>query len=203
MKQPKIEGFTTGARTVSAGARTLQLPREEKPAGNMQNIRFKPLQRMRKVAYHHSLVTAVIAAVLIAPSAHAEAPGNKLDWSKARQVTSEKQLETAAAAAKPLKAQLGRMTLPVEKKPAPTNSLYTKSIILSDGVCHTLVPIGSVLHLPANLRSHVLAAPQGEFLLWPKFLERNAAWLGAKEVPLKMAQGDAKLGQMLLKHQCT
>jgi hypothetical protein len=123
-----------------------------------------------------------------------------LNWAKARDVTTEKQLQTEAGASRPMADQLASMKKPLgEKVPTSGNSLYTKSIILFDGAMYTLIPVGSVLHLPANLRNHVLAKPQGDFTVWPNFLERNSAWLTGKEVPLKMAKGDAKLASAVLK----
>lgn len=83
----------------------------------------------------------------------------------------------------------------VAVRPAIHNSPYDRSIILFDGMRHTVVPVGSVLSLPPGLRSHVIDKPKGEFLFWPAFLEVNDQWLAAKEVPLEMAKGDTKKAQ--------
>lgn len=121
-------------------------------------------------------------------------------WENARERVNEDKLQTEAAAAKPMTAQLTAMMLPLpEVRPDPSDSLYKKSIILFDGEMHTLIPIGSVLHLPPSLRSRIIAEPKGDFTFWPNFLKRNETWLAGREVPLKMAKGDAKLAAAVLK----
>lgn len=80
----------------------------------------------------------------------------------------------------------------VAARPSIHNSPYDRSIILFDGMRHTVIPVGSVLNLPPGLRSHVIDKPKGEFLFWPAFLEVNGQWLGVREVPLEMAKGDTK-----------
>jgi hypothetical protein len=85
-----------------------------------------------------------------------------------------------------------------EQRPKARTRLSDRSIILSDGQTHTFLPPGSILHLPAELRDRVVAKPAGEFLLWPDFLQRHAAWLSAQEVPLEMARGDAQIAARVL-----
>lgn len=85
-----------------------------------------------------------------------------------------------------------------ERRPQASTRLQDRSIILSDGQSFTLLPPGSILHLPADLRGRVVAKPAGDFLLWPAFLERHAGWLTAQEVPLAMARGDAKIAAQVL-----
>ncbi len=84
------------------------------------------------------------------------------------------------------------------RRPQASTRLQDRSIILSDGQTFTLLPLGSILHLPAALRGRVVAKPAGNFLLWPAFLERHADWLIAQEVPLAMARGDAKIAAQVL-----
>jgi hypothetical protein len=123
----------------------------------------------------------------------------QLNWSHARDATSERDLQTAAGASRSMMDQLATMKRPLEDNiPTSGNSLFSKSIILFDGEMFTLVPIGSVLYLPPELRNRILSQPQGDFTFWPNFLKRNTAWLGTKEVPLKMAQGDEKLAVNVL-----
>jgi hypothetical protein len=61
------------------------------------------------------------------------------------------------------------------------------------------VPPGSILHLPSALQERVVGEPAGDFVLWPTFLKRNAAWLLAQEVPLEMARGDGRAAETVLK----
>ncbi len=84
-------------------------------------------------------------------------------------------------------------------KPSLEPSLYKRSIILFDGSHHTVVPIGAVLRLPATYRNRVIEKPEGEFIFWPAFLEKNQSWLGGWEVPLAMAKGDAELSKKVMK----
>jgi hypothetical protein len=129
--------------------------------------------------------------------AQAQQPVN---WAKARDAISEGNLAAQMAAAKPMLEQMGTMSQPLtQARPSQEDTLYSKSIILFDGETHTLVPIGSVLYLPQNLKSHVVSAPQGDFTFWPNFLKRNPTWLAAKEVPLQMAKGDPKLAAAVLR----
>jgi hypothetical protein len=88
-------------------------------------------------------------------------------------------------------------------RPSLESSLYRKSIILFDGKHHTVVPVGSVLHLPPAHRNRILEKPEGPFTFWPAFLEKNEAWLGAWEVPLRMALGDQGLAASVLRKTST
>lgn len=97
-------------------------------------------------------------------------------------------------------AQMAAKTMPMpEVRPKVESSLLSSSIVLSDGQMFTLVPVGSVLHLPASYRSRVLEKPEGVFTFWPAFLKANSSWLTAREVPLKMAKGDAKAGEAIMR----
>ena len=116
------------------------------------------------------------------------------------EVTTESALREKVAKTTSLKDHLASKAKPVvEKPPVAQSSLWTRSIILSDGEKFTLVPIGSILHLPESLRSHVLTKAQGDFTFWPNFLKRNADWLGAKEVTLTMAKGNEQAAKTLLR----
>jgi hypothetical protein len=139
-----------------------------------------------------------VLALLACGGLHAQ-DQSAAKWAKARDVVSETDLREQAKTAKTMQDQLASMAKPVgDVRPSSGNSLYTKSIILFDGEMHTVVPVGSVLHLPAPLRSKVISAPTGDFTFWPNFLKRNSAWLAAKEVPLEMAMGNSKLGRTVL-----
>ena len=114
-------------------------------------------------------------------------------------ITEEALLKQVESASK-LDTTLSARTRPVgEARPSSGNSLLTSSIILFDGEKFTLVPVGSILNLPAAHRQKIVEEPKGEFTFWPSFLERNASWLRAREVPLKMAKGDSKAAEAVLK----
>lgn len=115
-------------------------------------------------------------------------------------VITEKGLQSQVASATKLDTALSARTSSVgEVRPTSGNSLLTSSIVLFDGEKFTLVPVGAVLNLPRTHRQKVVSKPEGEFTFWPSFLERNASWLIAREVPLKMAKGDAKAAEAVLR----
>lgn len=118
----------------------------------------------------------------------------QVPYTSARDVVKEEDLKQRVATTRPLKTQLAETTKAVTPGKAPVvgSSLWSRSIILTDGENFTLVPVGSILHLPAELRSHVATKPQGQFTFWPNFLRRNGTWLAAHEVTLEMSKGDAK-----------
>lgn len=116
-----------------------------------------------------------------------------------RDVITEEALRQQVSKTPSLKSQLAVTAKPVtEKAPAIQSSLWSRSIILTDGEMYTLVPVGSILHLPTTLRDRVVAKPVGQFTFWPNFLKRNSSWLGGHEVTLAMAKGDAKAAKSVL-----
>lgn len=122
---------------------------------------------------------------------------------EARDSVTEKALREAAGQTTKLSALLEKLGQ-AKLRPRPSiksalSSLISTSIILSDGEMFTLIPAGSILHLPETHRSRVVGEPQGNFTVWPNFLKRNADWLAAKEVPLSMARGDSEVAGALLR----
>lgn len=118
-----------------------------------------------------------------------------------REVPTEAALRQQMASARKLGELLQERKMePVdpERRPQVSTRLQDRSIILSDGQTYTLLPPGSILHLPAPLRARVVAKPAGRFLLWPTFLAQHANWLVAQEVPLEMARGDARVAAAVL-----
>jgi hypothetical protein len=119
---------------------------------------------------------------------------------QAHDVMDEQTLRKQAAATPSFKAQLSKKAKPLKNQaPAIQSSLWRNSIIISDGEKFTLVPVGSILHLPANLRPRIIAKPQGDFTFWPSFLKRNQTWLGAKEVSLSLSRGNVREADALQK----
>jgi hypothetical protein len=110
---------------------------------------------------------------------------------EARESVTEQVLRQQAAAVPALKTRLEAIARPAPAEPpAIQHSLWSRSHILFDGEKFTVIPIGSILHLPPALRDRIVEQPQGEFTFWPNFLKRNSAWLAAREVPLELARGD-------------
>ena len=60
-----------------------------------------------------------------------------------------------------------------------SQSLLDRSTVLVYRGHWTLVPKGSVLHVPLNLKSRIGKGGQGDLLPWPDFLSRNRTWLRA------------------------
>ncbi len=117
-----------------------------------------------------------------------------------RDVVDEKSLRQQADHAAKRIELVASQTRPLyEKAPSTESSLSTASIFLFDGESYTILPVGSVLSLPAPLQSRVVVDPQGAVLLWPDFLARNGSWLGVKEVTLEMARGNTRAAAAVMR----
>ncbi len=81
---------------------------------------------------------------------------------------------------------------PRAKSPAK-QSVIEQSVILCDGTYWTLVPIGSVLHVPAKHQDRVVKQPAGKLLNWQQFLGRNRSWLGTEDVDIATAAGQTPI----------
>jgi hypothetical protein len=117
----------------------------------------------------------------------------------ARDAATESSLQREMQKSKRLADYKGAFEAAPEVAPDLTPSLYKKSIILFDGDNHTVVPMGAVLALPAGYRNRIIDKPEGEFLFWSTFLEKNKKWVGAWEVPMAMARGDAEMSKSVMK----
>lgn len=78
------------------------------------------------------------------------------------------------------------------KSPAVA-SLLRDSTILHDGKNWTLVPHGSLVHLPDSLKARVNSKPVGTLLPWSEFLRKNPTWLVSHEVTFEQAAGNEAL----------
>lgn len=144
------------------------------------------------------LVLLIAGIMLVGMELRAEV-SERGKTTSAREVISEERLKQNAAGVPTLKDQLAAKAKPLTSSaPAVQSSLWSRSIILTDGENFTLVPIGSILHLPAEQRVHIAAKPEGKFTFWPNFLKKNGSWLEAKEVSLEMSRGDEKAAKALL-----
>ncbi len=75
----------------------------------------------------------------------------------------------------------------------PRVDLYADSIILSDGVNHTLLPKRSLVFIPEKFQRRVVEAPVGKLILWPTFKNINSSWLRVQDVSLPIAKGEEPL----------
>lgn len=172
-----------------------------------------PMQAITRLICRHSRTTAMLLLSLrpgiSAPEALGEssfAPSHTADLLKparngpTHDVIAEETLRSLAQQAHQQAKAIAAKTTPVSGPPPSTqSSLLTSSILISDGETFTIVPIGSVLHLPANLRPRIIPQPRGDVLMWPDFLQKNSSWIAAKEVSLPMSRGDSKAAASVLR----
>jgi capsule polysaccharide export protein KpsE/RkpR len=52
-----------------------------------------------------------------------------------------------------------------------------------------VIPQGSVLHLPDELRARILEKPEGKLVSWETMLRQGKSWLGTQEVSVEAARG--------------
>ncbi len=91
---------------------------------------------------------------------------------------------------------------PLTEKPLVTikkRSLIGSSTLLAHGAHWTLVPKGSVIHVPARLKDKVVSKPTGTLISWKKFLVSNYGWLHTHPVKMTQAQGREKIDQKTIK----
>jgi len=129
----------------------------------------------------HLLVATTLAVAAAAVTA-AE-PGDVRD-----RISPEALRQRQAQAASPFGSATAEARDPRAKSPA-ARSIVRESTILSDGTCWTMVPVGSVLHVPEKLRDRVPEGPSGTLLTWQQFLGRNRGWVGTEEVDMETATG--------------
>ena len=73
---------------------------------------------------------------------------------------------------------------------AEAPSIVKQSVILHDGKNWTLVPKGSVVFIPDNLKKHVDARPVGTLLAWADFFVKNRSWITTNNVSFDQAAGN-------------
>ena len=81
----------------------------------------------------------------------------------------------------------------------PRKDLYATSLILSDGVNHTLLPQRAVVFLPEKYQRRVVEEAVGKLILWPEFQKLNANWIRILEVSLPIAKGDKPIADAVRK----
>lgn len=77
-------------------------------------------------------------------------------------------------------------------------SLIDRSEILSYGGVMTIVPKGSVILVPEQLRDRVRAAEEAKVVSWPDFLRQNSIWILPMKVKFEQATGEEMLDKNLL-----
>ena len=93
--------------------------------------------------------------------------------------------------------------MPDHKKPDPKSlvdsdrnnraklkKFYEGSTIITLEDIHTVVPKGSVLHVPEGLAKMIVKQPKGEMMFWPEFLQKYPKLVITKEVTWKTAKGE-------------
>lgn len=81
---------------------------------------------------------------------------------------------------------------PVSDQSHPSQaSILDTSVILTSGRNWTFVPKGAVLVIPEAYQAQVDKEPQGGFLHFNDFLNRNRGWLTTLSVSLEQARGKA------------
>jgi hypothetical protein len=87
---------------------------------------------------------------------------------------------------------------PIEMKAitsGKTDSLISRSAILSQGGSWTIVPKESVLNVPRHLSMHVNGERTGQLVSWAEFYAKNRGWLKVQNVELAQARGDEALAE--------
>jgi hypothetical protein len=158
-------------------------------------------QTTSRIGLGQAAVMAAASFIFGASPVLAQSPASqaKTQVPAARDATTESSLQREMQKSKRMADYKGAFEAAPQVKPDLTPSLYKKSIILFDGDNHTVVPMGAVLALPASYRSRIIDKPEGTFQFWSVFLEKNKNWLGAWEVPMAMARGDAEMSKSVMK----
>ncbi|MBK1790121.1 hypothetical protein [Persicirhabdus sediminis] len=74
-------------------------------------------------------------------------------------------------------------------------SIMETSEILSNGSTWTIVPKGSLLHVPEYLKKNVLSKPQGELVDWQTFTSTNRSLVRAEEISYEQAKGNIAIAE--------
>lgn len=89
-----------------------------------------------------------------------------------------------------------------ELKPIVTvkkRSLIGNSTLIASGAHWTIVPQGSIIHLPKRLKDKVVSKPQGKMQNWPDFLRENYGWIHLHPISMQHAHGQKFLGEEAMK----
>jgi len=87
---------------------------------------------------------------------------------------------------------------PVPERVSLLGDLYQRAIIITAGEVHTTVPQGSVIHIPADLSSHVVSkVPENDLVLFPEFLKQFPHLVETYEVTLAQVHGEEDFSEAL------
>jgi hypothetical protein len=170
---------------------------------HLRKLHMAPFQQLWRVVGLLVTIAFVLPLGVLESRAQKQGSPPKVETAPrrgaAREAVTTEELRKQREGAPKLDALMKRYAkTSTEPRPAPKRTLLSRFIILSDGKQYTLIPLGSILHLPEAHRARVLAKPHGTFAAWPIFLDKNAGWLAAKEIPLAMAKGDEKAAERVL-----
>jgi len=76
---------------------------------------------------------------------------------------------------------------------------YDGSTIITLEDVHTVVPKGSVLHVPEGLAKMIVKQPKGKMMFWPAFLQKYPKLVTSKEVTWKTAKGEDPIKESEIK----
>ena len=82
--------------------------------------------------------------------------------------------------------------------PSEKRSLIAKSTLLSSDSFWTLLPRGSVIHVPKHLKGKVTRKPYGALVDWKTFLRKNHGWIHVHEVTMTQAQGKGSINPKII-----
>lgn len=91
-------------------------------------------------------------------------------------------------------------TIQTKERGKTLGGLVERSTILANANQWTLVPKGSVLHVPPAFKSRVTSKPAGRLLDWSDFYARNRGWIFTQPVTIATARGEAELSEDVLEN---
>jgi len=83
-------------------------------------------------------------------------------------------------------------------KPYKPTNLLDRSEFLSCNGLSTLVPKGSILHVPDNCQGRMKIDPGSKIVPWAEFFRLNRGWVTTMEVSRKQAEADEPLDEKAL-----
>jgi hypothetical protein len=85
---------------------------------------------------------------------------------------------------------------PKKKNMHPSqSSILDRSTVISSGRYWTIVPKGSVMHVPEKYEERIDAGQEGSYLDFLEFVRKNRGWVETRNVTLQQARGKAPVGE--------
>ncbi|MBK1830552.1 hypothetical protein JIN77_07430 [Verrucomicrobiaceae bacterium R5-34] len=151
-----------------------------------------PLETMRNYlsAVSLGLMVSVVPAIGAAPDASAivvsERPTHAQLAKKQTDYRTQRHGSAEVRSVKPI--------VTVKKR-----SLMGMSTLLASRGHWALVPKGSIIHMPQQLKGKLVTSPQGKLQDWPVFLRENAGWIHLFPVDLAIARGHKTIDEKQMK----